>query len=449
MSTKLSSNTIVERYLSFFRAHGHQEIAGSPLVLPGNTTSFVIAGMQPLLPYLRGQMVPPSPRLTSLQRCLRSDDADAVGTNDRKNSAFFMLGNWSINDYDKRTAISLASEFLFEHLLFRPEQLWVSVFAGEPEWCVLPDEVAVKAWLDAGISRDHIVMLGTEDNFWTIGGGPGPCGPCTEVYMDRGSQYGCGSPTCRPGCECERFMEFWNLVFMEFERLESGRIIPLPTRNIDTGLGLERTAAALQGAESVFSIDLFQPALTRLLELAPSKDREDPKEQKRARRMILDHTRATLFAGLEGIGPGRDGRNSVVRRLIRRAARQSRLLGIERPILSELLSPLAEGHRALLSDDEYRRVPTLASLIDEEERLFSRVLGVGLRYLAQLEPDAQGLISGEQIFTLHAEKGFPSDLASEILAERGLAVDWLGYEEAAQAHRRVSRASIDAHFRTA
>jgi alanyl-tRNA synthetase len=440
----VSSREIVNRYLSFFRERGHHEMPGSPLALPGNSTSFVIAGMQPLLPYLRGQTTPPSSRLTCLQRCLRTDDIEAVGTSGRKNTSFHMLGNWSIGDYGRREAIAMAFEFLLEHLGLDLSTLWVTVFTGDPELCMLPDEAAIEEWVRVGMPRERIVPLGVEDNLWEMGGGVGPCGPCSEIFVDRGPEFGCGSPTCRPGCSCDRYLEIWNLVFMEFERLSNGALVSLPRRNVDTGMGLERVASVLQGVESSFSIDLFLPANERLTEL---QGRGEQTTERRARRIILDHLRAVLLAGFVGVRPGRDGRGSVVRRLIRRAARQGRLLDIQGPFLGELVEPLATGHGALFTVEEHALIPTLKESVTHEEMLFARVLTTGLRYLEQIEPDEQNVISGEQLFRLHAEKGFPADLAAEILSERGITVDWSRYERSKEEHRRVSRVSAEKHFR--
>lgn len=441
----LSSSEIVECYLAFFRVREHTQLPGSPLAVAGGSTSFVIAGMQPLLPYLRGLITPPSPRLTALQRCLRTDDAEAVGTNTGKNTAFHMLGNWSIGDYGKHEAIEMALDLLLNVFGMDQSRLWVTVFAGDSELGLPADEVALQEWLRVGISREHIVPLGAEDNLWTMGG-PGPCGPCSEIFFDRGPGFDSHPSECRPGASCERFLEIWNLVFMEYESLSSGALTPLPQRNIDTGMGLERIASVLQRAESVFSIDLFQPALSRLLELAPLGVIGDASREMRARRMIVDHLRAVMLACLAGVLPGRDGSGSVVRRLLRRASRQTRLLGIDKPSLSELLTPLAQGHGSLLTSDEHEQMPHIIRIVGEEEKLFERVLTTGLRYLSQLEAGINGLIPGELLFKLHAEKGFPTDLATEILSERGLQVDCSSYEQASEEHRRVSRLSAEKHF---
>ena len=445
MTTHLSSTEIVDRYLTFFRSRGHSELRESPLAVPGNSTSFIIAGMQPLLPYLRGVVKPPSPRLTALQRCLRTDDAEVVGTNTSKNTAFHMLGNWSIGDYGRHEAIAMALDLLLNVFGLDQSRLWVTVFAGDSELSLPADEVALQEWSRLGIACEHIVPLGSGDNLWTMGG-PGPCGPCSEIFFDRGPGFDPQPRECRPGDACERFLEIWNLVFMDYESLPAGKLVPLPQRNIDTGMGLERVASVLQGAESVFSIDLFQPALSHLNVLAPESGGSNNPSEVRARRVIVDHMRAVLLSCLAGVLPGRDGSGSVVRRLLRRAARQGRLLGIGGPFLSQLLVPLAQGHGSLLTPEEHGEVPQIVRIVENEEKLFARVLTTGLRELSRLEPNANGLIAGELLFKLHSEKGFPTDLATEILAERGLQVDWSGYEQASEEHRRISRVSAEKHF---
>jgi alanyl-tRNA synthetase len=438
-----SSEEITRTYLEFFRARGHLEIPGSPLVVPENTTSFVIAGMQPLMPYLRGEKAPQASRLTDWQRCLRTDDAEAVGTNGRKLTSFHMLGNWSIGDYGRREAIALALELLDIFGLNR-DTLWVTTFAGDAGRNLAPDEQAVRLWREAGQPEGRIVPLGLDDNFWTTGG-PGPCGPCSELFVDRGEALGCGRTDCRPGCACERFLEIWNLVFIEFEEHADGSYTPLPLRSVDTGMGLERFAAVAQGVPTAFDTDLFRLASARLLELAGLERVDGARE--RARRVIVDHTRAALFAMLAGAQPGRDGRGSVVRRLIRRAARQGRVLGLERPFLGELVEPLVEAHRPWVTPGELARVPEVARTLAEEEAQFGRVLSAGLRYLARVDPDASGQVPGERLFVLHAERGFPADLAAEVLADRGLSVDWSSYEQAVARHREVSRESAERRFR--
>ena len=233
---------------------------------------------------------------------------------------------------------------------------------------------------------------------------------------------------------------------MEYERFADGHLEPLPQRNIDTGMGLERTASVLQDTESVFSIDLFQLANARLHDFAPPGIIDDDAQERRARRRIVDHIRAALLAGLASVEPGRDGRASVVRSLLRRAARQGRLLGIDKPFLSELVSPLAQAHGTLLTPEEHMRIPTLVRTIADEETRFERVLTLGLKHLMQLEPDEHGYIQGSALFELHAEKGFPPDLAAEIINERGLSIDWSSYEPASEAHKMVSRKSAERHF---
>jgi alanyl-tRNA synthetase len=432
----ITSPEIAERYIRFFADRDHLVLPETPLVAPASDTLFVIAGMQPLMPYLLGRERPPSPRLVGLQRCLRTDDVDLVGTNNRKNSAFQMLGNWSVADYGRRGAVDLAVELLAELGVDR-SALWVTTFAGDDAKGLPADADVLDEWLRAGVPRERIVPLGMDDNFWSTGG-PGPCGPDSELFYDLGAEYGCGEATCRPGCACDRFLEFWNLVFIEFEQLPDGGYAPLPLRSVDTGMGLERIAAVLQGAPSVFEIDLFAPAMRRLAELAPSAG-EWGQPAIRARRMIADHARAAIFIWLAGVAPGRDGRGSVLRRMIRRAARQGRALGLDQPFLAELIDPLLAGHGSLISPAEREHMSGLRAVLTDEERSFARVLSAGQLALDHLRPDEAGVVSGDQLFTLHAERGFPADLAAELLAERGLRIDWPGYERALAEHRAISR----------
>ena len=433
----LSSPEIAQRYLAYFRARNHLEIAGASLA-GSDGTLFVIAGMQPLLPWLRGQTPPPAPRLAAVQRCLRMDDADSVGANGRKLSSFNMLGNWSIGDYGRREAIGFADDLLTEFGVNR-SALWVTVFAGDAEAGLPPDEATIDEWRRIGQPAERIVPLGADDNLWTMNG-PGPCGLDTEMFIDRGEAFGCGLPDCRPGCSCERFLEFWNLVFIEYEWQPDGSFTPLPLRSVDTGMGLERMAAVLQRQATLFEIDLFAGAQQRLAEFAPVDDeRDETPARQRARRVIVDAARAALYIGLEGVVPQPVGRGSVLRRLVRRAARHGRALGIVEPFLGELIAPLIERGEDLFSADERERAPAIATLLTREERSFGRVLTKGLPLLERMRPDSNGVISGEQLFRLHAERGFPADLAAEVLTERGLRVDWPGYEAAMERHHAISR----------
>ncbi|HEY7339382.1 MAG TPA: alanine--tRNA ligase-related protein [Ktedonobacterales bacterium] len=437
----LSSPEITRRYLAYFRERGHLEIAGAPLTA-SESTLFVIAGMQPLLPWLRGQMPPPAPRLTATQRCLRMDDMEALGSNGRTLSSLNMLGNWSIGDYGKHEAIGYAVE-LMDMLGVDRSNVWVTVFAGDPASGLPPDEETIAEWRRVGQPEERIVPLGPDDNLWTMYG-PGPCGPDTELFMDLGEAVGCGLPTCRPGCSCERFLEFWNLVFIEYEWLPDGSYAPLPLRSVDTGMGLERIAAVLQHKLTLFETDLFAGAHERLAELAPA-DHDTPARQ-RARRVIVDAVRSALYISLAGVVPRPDGHGYVIRRLLRRAARHGRVLGLEQPFLGELVAPIIERGEDLFSPDERRHAPAIAALLTDEERRFQRVLTTGLRLLDRMKPDAGEIISGEQLFRLHAERGFPADLASEILAERGIVVDWPGFEAAMERHHTISRVSATNRF---
>ena len=441
-----TSSAISTTYREFFTTREHLGLPGSPLVAPDTSTYFTVAGMQPLLPYLRGQQTPPAPRLTALQSCLRTVDVADTGKTNRKITLFHMLGNWSIGDYGKREAIEMAIELLHVFGLDF-QRLWVTTFGGEPALNLPPDELTRGEWQRQGFPAERVVPLGMEDNFWDLGAQvPGPCGPCTEIFVDYGPEHGCGKPDCRPGCSCERFLEIWNLVFIEFERSPEGNLSRLPFLSIDTGMGLERIGMVLQQVPSVFDIDLFQPALETLHSLVPTRP-GCPQDQL-ARRVILDHTRAALFILLEGVLPGEKGQNSVVRRLLRRAFRQGRVLGLSGPFLAQLVEPLLSPHTFLLTPEQITSMSKLVEIVTREERQFQRTLNIGLKILEQLQPDERGVIPGRDIFRLHSDRGFPSDLAGEILAERGLSIDWPGYEQALEQHRQVSRISIQSQFRS-
>lgn len=441
-----TSEALSRVYRTFFTARQHLELPGNSLVAPDGSTYFTVAGMQPLLPYLRGLEMPPAPRLTSLQRCLRTVDVAETGRTNRKMTLFHMLGNWSIGDYGKREAIGMALELLHSFGLDM-QRVWVTTFGGDSTLNLPPDEFTFEEWQHQGFPSERLVPLGTEDNFWDLGAGvPGPCGLCTEIFIDYGPEHGCGRSDCRPGCSCERFLEIWNLVFIEFERSPDGHLSRLPFVSVDTGMGLERIGMVLQEVPSVFDIDLFRPGQAVLRDLVPSEV-EGSRDQ-HARRVILDHTRAALFICLEGVLPGEKNQQSVVRRLLRRAICQGHQLGLKGPFLRYLVEPLLSAHAFLLTPEQRTRGPQLVEILTREEQLFQRTLSMGLKMLDTLQPDEHGLISGEAIFRLHSDRGFPSDLAKEFLSERGLSIDWPGYKQALEQHRQISRRSLQSQFRS-
>lgn len=448
--TVWTSEAIVSTYLSFFAEHGHLQLPGSSLIAPDSSTYFTVAGMQPLLPYLQGRQTPPSPRLSSLQRCLRTVDVTETGRTGRKLTSFHMLGNWSVGgSYGKREAIELAIELLHTFGLDF-QRLWITTFGGDLALNLPPDECTVSEWLRQGFPEQRVISLGLEDNFWDLGRHlPGPCGPCTEMFFDFGPEYSCGRPTCRPGCSCERFLEIWNLVFIEYNRSPEGELTRLPFVSVDTGMGLERIATVLQGvpAPSSFDIDLFRPAGELLDQLVSSHGEISPQPELCSRRLILDHARSALFACLEGILPGQENRNSVIRRLFRRAIRQGHQLGIKSPFLFRFIDPLLQTHSFLLTSEQQEQITRCEEIFVEEEKQFARTLNTGLKILETLKPDERGLIAGEAIFHLYSDRGFPLDLAAEILEERGLTIDWPGYEQALVRHRQVSRRSLEKQFR--
>jgi alanyl-tRNA synthetase len=413
-----------EGFLSFFESKGHLRHPSGSVIPPSDdpTTLFTIAGMQPLRNYFLGVREPPAPRLTTVQKVMRAggkhNDLDDVGSTLRHNSFLEMLGNFSFGDYFKDGAIELAWEFVTEHLRFPPERLWATVFAGDPELGLGEDEAALAGWMRIGVPRERIVALPRSDNFWQAAE-TGPCGPNTEIFYDRGEEHGCGRPTCGPGCDCPRFLEFWNLVFMEFELHEDGSLTPLPKQNVDTGMGLERASSLVQGVDSVFEIDSFR-ALTDWIADRTGARIGDSEIVTKAHRVISDHARAATFLLADGVLPSNEGRGYVLRRVIRRAVQFGRRIGLSSPFLPELADvvrvqmaswyPELEENRALVAD--YLRA---------EEQRFSETLERGLRLFEEVA--AQGSITGEDAFRLHDTYGFPLELTRELATERGLTVD--------------------------
>jgi len=431
-------------YRSFFEAKGHTFRPSAPLIprADDRSTLLVSAGMQPLMPFFLGLEDSPAPLLTTVQKVFRTPDIDEVGLDTYHLTFFEMLGNFSFGRYFKEGAIDLAWEFMFEHMKLDLDRLWVSVFAGDPELKLDEDEVAIAHWERKGMPPERIVRLPRADNFWSVGG-PGPCGPDSEIFYDWGKDVGCRRPECAPGCECERFLEFWNLVFMEFELHADGTLTPLPEQNIDTGLGLERAARILQQVESVYDTDGYQEIM-RWIAGASGVAYGDSEQATKAHRILADHGRGMTFLVADGVVPENEGRGYVMRRVVRRAVLQAGRIGLEPPFLGGLaevvVAQMGEAYPELRErEDEIRRV-----LGDEEER-FSETLARGLRLFEDVAT-GDG-IAGEDAFKLHDTYGFPLELTEELARERGLGVDVDGFrrlmEEQRQRSRRAAAEGVD------
>jgi alanyl-tRNA synthetase len=407
-----------EGFLSYFESKGHTRLPSAPLVPPPEDTSTLLisAGMQPLNPYFVGARQQPSTLLTTSQTVFRTTEIDEVGLDGFHLSFFEMMGNFSIGEYFKEGAVELAWEFMRDQLKIDFDKLWVSVFAGDPGLDLGEDEVAINAWVSVGMPRERIVGLSRVENFWQAGE-TGPCGPCSEMYYDRGEALSCGRPDCGPGCSCERYLEFWNLVFMEFDLGADGTLTPLPKPVIDTGLGLERTAAIQQGVISVYETDGFQ-ALMDWVEAESGVAWTSSEKATKAHRIIADHGRGMTFLVADGVLPSNEGRGYVLRRVIRRAVQQARGLG-----LTDLwrISDLVVDQMAYWYPELEEHRKRIAETLRTEEEGFLRTLERGMRLFEEVV--AGGAISGEDAFKLHDTYGFPLELTRELARERGLAVD--------------------------
>ncbi|HEX2072040.1 MAG TPA: alanine--tRNA ligase [Thermoleophilaceae bacterium] len=434
---------IRERYLSFFEARGHRRMPSASLVPASYDPSVLLttAGMQPLKPYFRGEEQPPAPRLTSCQKCFRTTDIENVGLTARHLTFFEMLGNFSIGDYFKREAIELAWELSTsaDGYGFDPAQVWVTVFGGDSELALEEDAEAIAFWQAIGVPDERIVRLGRDDNFWQAGPS-GPCGPCSELYLDRGLDFG-GSDD-RPGDDSERFLEFWNLVFMQYELHGDGSLTELPQRNIDTGMGLDRMAAILQDVPSVYETEHFRP-LVEFGERRSGRSYGDDFATTRALRVLADHGRAATFLIADGVVPSNEDRGYILRRILRRAIHQGRVLGIEQGFLPELcdvvVDSLGEVYGELRAERE-----TIRRWASAEEAGFGRTLANGQRLLDELIAAAReqnaGEIAAADAFKLHDTYGFPFELTQELLAEQALAVDVAGFEALMDEARATARA---------
>lgn len=432
----LSADQIRSLFLDFFKSKKHKVLPSASLIPHGDASLLLTgAGMVPFKPYFLGQEDPEFTRVTTCQRCIRTLDIENVGKTDRHGTFFEMLGNFSFGDYFKHEAISWAWEFVTEHLELEEDKIWVSVY--------LDDDEAYQIWNETiKVPEDRIVRLGKEDNFWEIGVGY-PCGPCSEMYYDRGSEFGCGDPNCRPGCECERFMEFWNLVFIQYILTEVGRYEPLENKGIDTGMGMERIAALMQNVKSIFEIDSVRPVIDKAAELANTQygviDKHDE-----SLRVIADHARGLTFMVSDGILPSNEGRGYVLRRLIRRAARHGRLLGIQGQFLLDIVDVVIEQMQAQYSELEEKR-DYIHKVVSLEENRFYETLDQGIGILQGIIKDLgvkkQRVISGSDVFRLYDTYGFPVELTREIAEENGLTIDETGFKDEMEKQRKRARAA--------
>ena len=426
-------NDLREKYLSFFESKGHLRLPSFSLV-PNNDKSLLLinSGMAPMKKYFTGEVKPPRNRVTTCQKCIRTPDLERVGITARHGTYFEMLGNFSFGDYFKEQAITWAWEFLTETLEMPKDLLWPSVYEKDDE--------AYDIWKNKiGVPEVHIVRLGKEDNFWEHGSGP--CGPCSEIYFDRGEKYGCGKPDCKPGCDCDRYMEIWNNVFSQFNNDGKGNYTELAQKNIDTGMGLERLACVMQGVDNMFEVDTIRRILDTVCKVADKKYGENAKDDISIR-VITDHIRSSTFMICDGIIPSNEGRGYVLRRIIRRAARHSKLLGINHAFLSELCDVVIEdncgAYPELAEKKDY-----IKKVIGMEEERFDATIDAGLSILSNLVRDAvkdgSHKISGEEVFKLYDTFGFPIDLTREIALENHIDIDEETFEKLMKLQKERAR----------
>ena len=429
-----SLNDLRESYLKFFESKNCLRHKSYSLV-PQNDNSLllIVAGMAPLKPYFTGQEVPPRKRMTTCQKCIRTGDIENVGKTARHGTYFEMLGNFSFGDYFKKEAIAWAWEYVTEVLKLPKDKLWISVYQDDDE--------AAEIWhTEAGVPRDRIVRMGKEDNFWEAGT-DGPCGPCSEIYFDRGEKYGCGKPTCGVGCDCDRFMEFWNLVFTQYERHEDGTYTPLAQKNIDTGMGLERLAALMQGVDSIFDVDTVKAIRDHICRIAGCEYGKEYKKDVSVR-VITDHIRAVTFLASDGVLPSNEGAGYVMRRLVRRAVRHGKLLGINGLFLKDIVKTVVDCNKCEYNELE-EKYDYIVKVLTNEEMNFNRTIDRGMKLLDELiekmQAEGKTVLDGEDCFKLSDTYGFPLDLTREILEEKGLTPDEEGYEKCMEVQRTTAR----------
>jgi len=429
----LSLHEIREKYLSFFESKEHLRMPSFPLV-PQNDNSLLLinAGMAPLKPYFTGKETPPSSRVTTCQKCIRTPDIERVGKTARHGTFFEMLGNFSFGDYFKKEATAWAWEFSVDVLELPADKIWISVYEE--------DDDAIEIWVNhVGVPREKIVKMGKEDNFWEIG--QGPCGPCSELYFDRGVENGCGDPNCAVGCECDRFVEYWNLVFTQFDKDAEGNYNPLAKPNIDTGMGLERMACIMQNVNSLFEVDSVRKILDHVCRMTKAEYGKNA-ETDVSIRVITDHIRSTVMLLSDGVRMSNEGRGYVLRRLLRRAARHGRLLGVKKPFLFEIAQTVINENGAAYPNLVEQAELIIKSVKTEEERFLETIeqgLAILADYIKALTDSGKTVLSGEDAFKLYDTYGFPIDLTVEILEESNLSVDLEKFEEEMNKQRELAR----------
>ena len=435
----MNSDELRRTFLSFYESKGHLVIPSSSLIPIGDPTLLLTsAGVVQIKPFFTGEAKAPAPRIASCQKCFRTTDIDSVGDADHL-TFFEMLGNFSVADYFKKEAIDWAWELVTERLKLRPEKLWVSVF--------LSDDESYELWRALGVPEERLVRYDESENWWGPPGDSGPCGPCTEIYYDFGEELSCGKPDCGPACDCNRFTEFYNLVLTEYYQDTEGNRTPLPSGNIDTGMGLERTAAIMQGVTNVYDTDGFQAIMGRVSELTGREYGSD-KETDAAMRVLAEHGRGTTFLICDGVVPGNEGRGYVLRRILRRAVTFARKLGVREPVLVTIAETVIENMREAYPDLERNR-EFILKVIEQEESRFHDTLDAGMTQLEakftfppmDATAEVSKRIAAQDVFRLYDTYGFPSELTEEIAAEHGYSVDMEGFEREMEAQRTRSRSA--------
>lgn len=440
MMKQMTGHEVRKAFLDYFQSKEHLLMPSAPLVPKDDPTLlWIVAGMAPLKPFFDGRAVPPRRRICSSQKCIRTNDIENVGRTARHQTFFEMLGNFSFGDYFKEGAIKWAWEFLTEVVELPKDRLWITIYTDDDE--------AFKVWHEeVGVPADRIVRM--EENFWEVGTGTGPCGPCSEIHFDRGPEYGCGKPDCKVGCECDRYLEVWNLVFTQYNQTEEGEYLPLPQKNIDTGMGLERIVSILQDVDTNYDTDLLYPVIAKVQEWTGIDYKTGDDQVKIAYRVIADHSRSVVMAISDGAGPSNEGRGYVIRRILRRAVRWGRVLGLREPFLHKLVPNVVEmmkpGYPELVEKMDH-----VVRTVQSEENRFQETLDQGLNILGQMinqhKQSGQTVITGEEAFKLYDTYGFPLDLTQDVALEAGFSVDEDGFKAAMNEQRERARSARGEH----